>query len=241
MTWPEWLLAEERQRGLILLALLLPVSVPWVLLDLRLSGSQLWMNLGLRGLFMTLFVTALWALWRSSNPKVVFGILGAAAWAYAVFFLVRYGQGLGLGGIPGHLPSDLVVILILFVVPNALSVQALATACIAVASAIDYIVWKGMAGADANMLIATLLLTWGLGLGIASSRRAELRQRYSTLREIYLLRSSIPICAWCKSIRDDAGIWERLETYLEKNADMMLTHGVCPSCMAKVEAGEPHP
>ncbi|TVS08512.1 MAG: hypothetical protein EA417_22645 [Gammaproteobacteria bacterium] len=68
----------------------------------------------------------------------------------------------------------------------------------------------------------------------------ELRQRYDSLREVYLLRSSIPICAWCKSIRDDAGIWKRLETYLEEQADIMPTHGVCPSCMTQREADDAH-
>jgi len=240
MTWPAWLLEEERLRGRLLLALLLPISVLFALLDLRLTGSQLWINLGLRGLAVALVAGAFWALWRSNDPGLVFGLLGAGALAFAAFFLVRYGQGLGVGGVPGHLPSDLVMILILFVVPNVLPVQALAAACIAIASAIDYLVWKQVGGPEATILITTLLLTWCLGLGMAISRRLELRQRYAALKEVYLLRSSIPICAWCKSIRDDAGIWERLETYLEKNADMMLTHGVCPSCLEKVEAEDSH-
>ncbi len=238
LSWPHWQLEEERQRTTVLLALLIPSSVLFVLLDLRFEGTLFWLNLGMRLTFMALLIAAVIELTRKKHPQRIYNLLSVAMLSLALFYAVRYGQGLGIAEMPGHLPSDLVVILILFLIPCSIAVQATAAGVIAVASAVDYLYWKEVQGAPAAMLIGTLVLTWCLGLAISIGRKANLRQRYDTLREVHLLRSTIPICAWCKSIRDDAGIWKRLETYLEDHADMMLTHGVCPNCMTKIEADD---
>lgn len=63
---------------------------------------------------------------------------------------------------------------------------------------------------------------------------AELRQ---SLEEIQELRSLIPICAWCKAIRNDAGYWGSVETYFGTHAGATFTHGICPDCRTKVMAG----
>jgi integral membrane sensor domain MASE1 len=57
------------------------------------------------------------------------------------------------------------------------------------------------------------------------------------LAEIKTLRGLIPLCAWCKNIRDDQGFWQRLEDYLCEHADVQLTHGICPACLDKQLAG----
>lgn len=51
------------------------------------------------------------------------------------------------------------------------------------------------------------------------------------LAEIKTLRGFIPICAWCRKIRDDQGFWKRLEDYLQAHTEATLTHGICPDCM----------
>lgn len=53
----------------------------------------------------------------------------------------------------------------------------------------------------------------------------------ATLAEVKELQGLLPICAWCKKIKTDAGDWEVLETYLLKNTRAMLTHGLCPKCL----------
>lgn len=50
------------------------------------------------------------------------------------------------------------------------------------------------------------------------------------LREVKTLSGLLPVCANCKKIRDDKGYWNSLESYLGKNTDAKLTHGLCPSC-----------
>ncbi len=48
--------------------------------------------------------------------------------------------------------------------------------------------------------------------------------------QIEELREMLPICANCKSIRDDEGFWNRIETYLEAHSNTVLTHSLCPTC-----------
>jgi hypothetical protein len=50
------------------------------------------------------------------------------------------------------------------------------------------------------------------------------------LLEIKALRGILPICAWCKKIRDDEGFWQRLEEYITEHTDAEFTHGMCPEC-----------
>jgi hypothetical protein len=50
------------------------------------------------------------------------------------------------------------------------------------------------------------------------------------LEEVNTLRGLLPICCHCNKIRDDAGFWNRLESYLEERAAVTFTHGICPDC-----------
>lgn len=47
------------------------------------------------------------------------------------------------------------------------------------------------------------------------------------------LQELIPICMYCRKIRNDKETWEKIEEYLEKQPDVKLSHGICPDCMAK--------
>jgi PAS domain S-box-containing protein len=74
---------------------------------------------------------------------------------------------------------------------------------------------------------------------ITERRRAE-EERARLLNELQeagaklnLLTGLLPICAWCKKIRDDEGYWNQLERYIEKHSDAQFTHGICPDCLAK--------
>jgi hypothetical protein len=81
-------------------------------------------------------------------------------------------------------------------------------------------------------------------LGLSSLRHLELRQAISeaelrrknaqieaALAEVRELRGLLPICAWCKNIRDVDGMWNRLESYLAHHSRAKLTHGICPECL----------
>lgn len=50
------------------------------------------------------------------------------------------------------------------------------------------------------------------------------------LDEIQTLRGIIPICSFCKKIRDDGGFWHAVEKYIARHPEADFSHGVCPPC-----------
>jgi PAS domain S-box-containing protein len=56
----------------------------------------------------------------------------------------------------------------------------------------------------------------------------------AALQEIKILSGFLPICSSCKSIRDDQGYWNNIETYLSEHANVELTHSLCPVCIEKL-------
>jgi len=54
------------------------------------------------------------------------------------------------------------------------------------------------------------------------------------VKQIKTLRGLLPICASCKSIRDDRGYWNKLETYLDHHSEIKFSHGICPGCLKKL-------
>ena len=44
------------------------------------------------------------------------------------------------------------------------------------------------------------------------------------------LTGLLPICAWCKKIRDDQGCWRQIEAYVGEHPEASFTHGLCPDC-----------
>ena len=52
-------------------------------------------------------------------------------------------------------------------------------------------------------------------------------------KEIFKLQKLLPMCSHCHKIRDDKGYWEKLELYLIKNSDILISHGICPDCLEK--------
>lgn len=65
-------------------------------------------------------------------------------------------------------------------------------------------------------------------------KRDELQRRNDELEaaigRIRRLEGIIPICMYCKKIRDDSSSWQRLENYISEHSDALFSHGVCPDC-----------
>ncbi len=60
------------------------------------------------------------------------------------------------------------------------------------------------------------------------------------LDQVKTLQGLLPICAWCKRVRDDKGYWDQVETYFQKHAGADFTHGICPQCLEKAHAEWEH-
>jgi len=55
----------------------------------------------------------------------------------------------------------------------------------------------------------------------------------STLEAVETLEGLLTICANCKKIRDDDGVWQELEVYIEAHSEAEFSHGICPDCIEK--------
>ena len=53
------------------------------------------------------------------------------------------------------------------------------------------------------------------------------------LEQVKLLSGLLPICMWCKKIRDDQGYWNAIEHYLGQHSEAEFSHGICPDCKRK--------
>ena len=64
-----------------------------------------------------------------------------------------------------------------------------------------------------------------------ASRVRELQEALNTVKE---LSGLLPICSYCKSIRDDQNYWQQLETYVSEKTNAQFSHGICPPCLDKL-------
>jgi len=58
-------------------------------------------------------------------------------------------------------------------------------------------------------------------------------QLQKALDEIKTLRGIIPICSYCKQIRDDKGLWKQMEEYIHTHSEAKFSHSICPNCLKK--------
>jgi len=78
---------------------------------------------------------------------------------------------------------------------------------------------------------------------MVAERTAQLEAKNLVLGEamasIRTLKGLVPICAACKKIRDDAGYWHQVETYVHDHTEAEFSHGLCPDCIPKYFPGSP--
>jgi phosphoserine phosphatase RsbU/P len=61
----------------------------------------------------------------------------------------------------------------------------------------------------------------------------QVRELRTALEHIKTLQGIIPICSFCKKIRDDRGYWSQVEAYLSLHSDAQFSHGFCPDCVSR--------
>jgi PAS domain S-box-containing protein len=79
---------------------------------------------------------------------------------------------------------------------------------------------------------------YGVARDITERKLAEqererlLGEIQAALAEVKTLRGFLPICSYCKRIRDDENYWHAVETYIAQRTNTSFTHGICPACYA---------
>ena len=67
-------------------------------------------------------------------------------------------------------------------------------------------------------------------LGLEQLLNKKVNQLEEALEDVKSLQGLLPICSYCNKIRNDEDYWERVETYISRNADVEFSHSICPTC-----------
>ncbi len=72
---------------------------------------------------------------------------------------------------------------------------------------------------------------------VRKEREKLIIELQEALAKVKTLKGLLPICAWCKKIRDDQGYWQQIEVYIRDHSEADFSHGMCPACAQKLREG----
>ena len=64
-----------------------------------------------------------------------------------------------------------------------------------------------------------------------AEREGTIKKLEKAFSEIRTLQGILPLCSFCKKIRDDKGYWEQVDVYIHKYSEADISHSICPDCM----------
>lgn len=68
---------------------------------------------------------------------------------------------------------------------------------------------------------------------VRKEREKLITELQEALANVKTLKGLLPICAWCKKVRDDQGYWQQIEAYVRDRSEADFSHGICPACARK--------
>jgi DNA-binding response OmpR family regulator len=69
---------------------------------------------------------------------------------------------------------------------------------------------------------------------LSSNLAERVSQLEEALAKIDRLQGLLPICAYCKRVRNDQNYWQQVEAYFSEHSQLEFSHGICPDCFEKV-------
>jgi len=63
----------------------------------------------------------------------------------------------------------------------------------------------------------------------------QVSELQTALDDVKMLKELLPICMYCKRIRDDQDYWHQIDEYIHTHVGMDFSHGICPTCMDKLD------
>ena len=71
-------------------------------------------------------------------------------------------------------------------------------------------------------------------LDLQSKLAVRINELEAALKQVKQLRGLLPICMYCKKIRNDGDYWQQVETYISDHTEAEFSHGICPECYEKL-------
>jgi hypothetical protein len=96
-------------------------------------------------------------------------------------------------------------------------------------------IWKVIINRVLALFAIWLITSLGLERkAIEEKQIMALAAKEKALEEVRVLRGLLPVCASCKKIRDDKGLWTQMERYIKAHSEADFTHCICPECAEKL-------
>jgi PAS domain S-box-containing protein len=92
-----------------------------------------------------------------------------------------------------------------------------------------WFLWNAASDAEGRMI-------YSVARDITAKKQAEeerdelVRKLQAALAEVKTLQGILPICSYCKKVRDDENYWQTVESYIARRTDAQFSHSICPAC-----------
>ena len=97
----------------------------------------------------------------------------------------------------------------------------------------DYVVKSAMSATALHHTVTNALAKFDLQR-LVREQQERLTQKVQELQEalalINTLHGILPICSFCKKIRNDKGAWDQIEKYISEHSEAVFSHSLCPDC-----------
>jgi hypothetical protein len=91
---------------------------------------------------------------------------------------------------------------------------------------------------SASVLVMMSVAAFHLRVRGLRLRERELKRRVAEeMARVQVLSGLLPVWAWCRKVRDDAGYWAQIEQYISARSKLEFTHGICPECATQFKKG----
>ena len=71
-------------------------------------------------------------------------------------------------------------------------------------------------------------------VNLQAQLQARVRELEEAIARVKTLQGLLPICSYCKRVRNDGDYWQQVESYISDHSDARFSHGICPDCFESV-------
>lgn len=239
-------IASERRLAMVATTLMLVPGVLWAYVDVSLvtNTATLYAMHAMRASQLALWLVGLVLIRRAATRAALWHVLFGLALAIVLFVTTNA----WLRPENNWMPLRVMVLIsigtfVVYQYPFHLQLIAW-LALLAAACALAFGHYAAMPDADRFSALLTILLAGILGMVIARNRaqldrdldaslereREAIAARERATAALRRLEGIIPICAYCRQVRTEAGAWEQLDQYVRSRTDADFSHGMCPAC-----------
>lgn len=243
-------LAKDKIQVLTFLALTIVIILGFIVLDFRFfpSGITLHTTITSRLVAVASSLLAAWQIYRQSMVKTFDRIM--FSWVVLIATHMMIVSAVRPADYGALVAWDVFVIFAVYIViPMPLHFQMVSALFLTIGSSMLWLVYKAPPWHPLETVSILGAYLFSNIYGILVSRQLNLSRRrqfcllvqeqeakgklQKTLAEVKVLRGILPICSFCKKIRNDKGYFETVEAYVDRHSEAEFSHTLCPECLAE--------